>query len=145
VDIDSLRKVAIEIRAAIESTPVGNRPISMSQFPHGACGDASLIVGACLKDLGVSGFNYICGDRGSQIDGSWTTHAWLQSGTCVIDITADQFSDAPCGVIVKDPSPWHGTFEVDVPQSSDFRDWHGPGAQMLYGIYASVRKIINQN
>jgi hypothetical protein len=141
MDISRLLEIARQFRTVIEHIPVERRPIGMQQFPRGACGDASLLLGAYLADLGIEGFQYICGERGSMSDDSWTSHAWLQLGECVIDITADQFADAPAGVIVSESSEWHRQFETEKPSPSDFRVWNGFGADILLPFY---KQITNQ-
>ena len=118
--------------------PVERRPIGMQLFPSGACGDATLLLGAYFKDQSIDGFKYICGERGTHQDNTWTSHAWLQHGNCVVDITADQFSDAPAAVIVAAPSAWHSAFEAESPQESDFRLWSGYGAELLRPMYSAI-------
>ena len=82
-------------------------PITFSSFPRGACGDASLILGAYLADNGFPHFVYVTGERGSHEAGTWSSHAWLEADGLVADITADQFQDAPSKIVVAASSPWH--------------------------------------
>jgi len=116
----------------------------MQDFPRGACGDASLLLGAYFNDKRVLGFGYVCGERGCKHDNTWTSHAWLQRGTCVVDITAGQFQDAPQPVIVADPSLWHAGFETEPPQDADFRFWSGYGAEILRPMYARILANLEQ-
>jgi hypothetical protein len=112
----------------------------MKSFPNGACGDTALLLGGFLVDLGHSGFDYICGERGTQADNTWTSHAWLQRGHLFVDITADQFEDAPGSVIVELNSTWHQSFEVTrAPENGDFRAWSGVGTHHLHAMYAMFR------
>lgn len=127
------------MRAAIEALPREALPIPMSSFPTGSCGDASLLLGAYFKDRGVLGFEYICGDRGSHQDNTWTSHAWLSNGVLTVDITADQFEDAPAKIIVAKHSLWHATFTTEKGQNSDFRAWTGPGTYHLHIMYQALR------
>lgn len=140
METQRIRELALQFRCAIESIPPEDRPIGMQSFPAGACGDTSLLFGAYLVDQGFTGFKYICGERGSKADNSWTSHAWLVHGTLVADLTADQFSDAPAPVIVSNPSPWHIQFDVDREQESDFRKWNDFGADILRPMYARILK-----
>lgn len=94
----------------------------MELFPRGACGDTSLLFGAYLVDHSITGFKWMSGCRGDVRDNTWTSHAWLQRGNLVVDLTADQFADAPAGVIVMCPSPWHAQFNGEERGSGDFRD-----------------------
>lgn len=134
----------MKFRWALEQVPESARSIGLKDFPRGSCGDSSLLLGAHFVDLGISGFDYICGERGYQSDNTWTSHAWLQRNGCVVDITADQFADAPSAVIVADPSPWHLQFEADEPQPSDFRKWNGVGIELLKPMYPLVKEILGE-
>ncbi|WP_156521327.1 hypothetical protein [Halothiobacillus diazotrophicus] len=136
---EHIEKLARKMRAAIEALPREALPTPMSSFPAGSCGDASLLLGAYFKDSGVLGFEYICGDRGSQQDNTWTSHAWLSNGPLIVDITADQFEDAPAKIIVSEHSLWHATFTTEKGQNSDFRAWSGPGTYHLHTMYQVLR------
>lgn len=140
----SLFDIACAFRRAIETVPPDARPIGMQRFPRGACGDASLLLGAYLKDKQIEGFNYVCGERGVHEEGTWTSHAWLQKENCIIDITADQFLDAPAAVIVARPSPWHASFEAEAPKESDFRLYSGYGVQPLWPMYGAILRNLGQ-
>ena len=135
-----LQALAKRMRSAIECLPPSELPFAMTGFPAGACGDASLLLGAYLVDSGFSGFEYVCGERGSVVDNTWTSHAWLQSGELTVDITADQFEDAPGKVIVAAPSQWHEQFEVESTGPSDFRVWTGTSELGL--LYSSLRPLL---
>lgn len=138
-DLERLRQHAQRVRTAIAAVPPAQRTHGLRAFPAGACGDASLLLGAHLADHGIKGFEYVCGERGDKRHDTWTSHAWLQRGTCIIDITADQFDDAPAAVIVAQPSPWHASFRVGrSPEPADFRAYTGPG--LLHVMYARMRQ-----
>lgn len=139
----SLLEIATRFRKAIENIPINKRPLGMKTFPKGACGDSALLLGAYLKDLGISEFRYICGSRGDYNDCTRATHAWLQKENFIIDITSDQFSDAPIGIIVSDSSLWHRTFSVDSPSESDFRLLNGGGVDELWNIYALILSVMD--
>ena len=128
------------MRRAIEAIPVSELPVYMARFPAGACGDASYLLGAYLADCGEAGFQYVCGERAAINANMWTSHAWLSRSGLVVDITADQFLDAPSAVIVERNSVWHGTFQVeDPPELGDFRAWlSGPGSDHLYELYPKL-------
>ncbi|MBU1362272.1 MAG: hypothetical protein KKE51_00430 [Gammaproteobacteria bacterium] len=140
--LSRLIQLAQEFRNAIEGISVEHRPVGMRDFPFGSCGDSSLLLGAYLSDMDIDGFFYVCGERGSKADDSWTSHAWLQRGSCVIDITADQFQDAPTNIIVADPSLWHQQFQTEAPQPADFRLWTGYGAEILVPMYSSLKRSL---
>lgn len=138
METSQILEMATRFRQAIESVPPEARPISIQCFPRGACGDTALLFGAFLVDQSVPGFKYVCGERGTKTDNTWTSHAWLQRNDLVVDLTADQFSDAPAGVIVSAPSPWHMQFRTAPGKESDFRCWSGYGAELLHPMYRMV-------
>lgn len=127
------------MRSAIEALQPEKLPITMVAFPVGSCGDVSLLLVTYLKDSGIPDFEYVSGDRGSHNDNTWTSHAWLARGSLIVDITADQFEDAPGKIIVSEDSVWHRTFEAGRGQPSDFRDWSGPGTYHLHTVYGLLR------
>lgn len=138
----AVKLLATKMREAIEAVPQEKLPQPMSHFPRGSCGDASLLLGAYLVDQGFNGFEYVCGERGIKAKNTWTSHAWLALGELVVDITADQFADAPSSVIVESPSLWHQQFEVDQKGPSDFRAWSGPGTYHLITMYAYLKPLL---
>lgn len=120
MDVDRVRTIASAVRAAIASCAPADLP--WPTFPRGACGDTSLLLGQVLHDAGISGFEYICGNRyGAERSSS---HAWLSDGEWIVDITADQFPDVAEQVIVSRDSLWHKTWEHDRPT---------PGTLTAYG------------
>lgn len=145
MDEQKILEIAIQFRKAIEVVPQELRPIGMQSFPEGACGDTSLLFGAFLVDLGILDFKYIYGERGSKADNTWTSHAWLQRKDLVIDLTADQFSDAPADVIVSSSSTWHKQFSTERSTEADFRRWHGYGADQLYPIYSKILSVLQMH
>jgi len=74
-------------RHAIEACDRSALPITFENFPAGSCGDAALILGKYLEERGFGLFDYVLGERGGR------SHAWLQRGHLVVDITGDQFDD----------------------------------------------------
>lgn len=143
-EIDKIEQLATTMRAALEQVPP-ELCIGLSQFPRGACGDATLLMGAWLADHGIVGFEYICGERGSQEDGTWTSHAFLHRDGLIVDLTADQFEDAPSAVIVAEDSSWHRTFQWDRPSPSDFRQWSGPSIHDLHRAYGAAKTAMAES
>ena len=141
MNIARIEALATQVRRAIEELPRSLRPFTMSAFPAGACGDASLLLGTFFKDEGIETFVYVSAQRGVKSDNTWTSHAWLASGGLVVDITADQFPDGPGPVVVADPSHWHSQFEVCDTQSSNLRDWRG--VEELLHVYSRLRTTHN--
>lgn len=146
MEIERVRQASLRVRAAIESVAPQNLPITFSHFPSGACGDACLLLGTYLEDqCGFSGFEYVSGERGNHSDNTWTSHAWLQCGELVVDITADQFADAPMPVVVADPSPWHRGFAVDSRHPANLKAWRGSGIYDVLRLYAHVCRMLAES
>lgn len=142
--LSKVRAISLRVRLAIESVPPCVRPPELDNFPHGACGSSSLLLGAILVDNGYMQFRYVCGERPSQ-DGTRTvSHAWLTDGELIVDITADQFCDAPEAVIVTSMSSWHKSFEVEQTGVADFRDSLSPGTVHLWAMYKKVCSLLVQ-
>lgn len=111
-DLEQIHDAATRFRAAIEN--LNSLPLTMEAFPRGACGDASELLGQYLQDSGLGTWMYVMGFRSR--DG-WT-HAWLEAGGVITDITADQFDDFTEAVIVTDDRTWHDT---EFPRASSPR------------------------
>lgn len=137
-----IEQLALRLRRAIESLPRTELPSCMAFFPKGACGDASLVLGAYLADNGLTSFQHICGERGSHEQNTWTSHAWLARGDLIVDITADQFPDAPGDVIVSTSSVWHASFSTDAPTPADFREYSGFSIHELHSLYERLRPAL---
>ena len=134
MNIEQFTETAAHIRGAIESFPEEIRPFGLSCFPKGACGDATLLLGTFLIDQGEEPFDYMQGRKGeNKLTTDWSYHTWLQRGSLVIDITADQFPEISEKIIVSENSEWHdslcGTTEfiADLRKDSNgFKSSLGP-------------------
>jgi hypothetical protein len=121
MDISRIQTVAIAVRRAIEMSP--SKELPWPNFPHGACGDASLILGQIFHDFDINGFEYVCGNK-YNVDGAWmSSHAWLKCDEWVVDITADQFPDMDTSVIVSKDSVWHEAWVEDAPTASTLLEY----------------------
>jgi hypothetical protein len=146
MEIERVRQICLQVRSAIEAISPHDLPITFSNFPNGACGDTCLLLGTYLEDqCGVPAFEYVSGERGSHSDNTWTSHAWLQRGELVIDITADQFADAPMPVVVASPSPWHHGFSVESSHPANLKAWYGPGTYDVLRLYARVCRMLAES
>jgi hypothetical protein len=130
-----IRRLAERFRAAVEACDLRRLPITFHEFPNGSCGDATLILAKYLNDNGHEGFVYVCGIR----DGH--SHAWLQRGDLIVDITGDQFPDNEHSVCVSRRSAWHAQFEIDHESSSDI-DLYDDLTRV--GLGAAYNKILQQ-
>jgi len=103
-----IQNAASKFRRAIEASDQEIlRPVFHGKFPRGACGDASDLLATYLYEQGVGHFEYVLACRGSADNGTLRQHAWLEQDGLIVDITADQFQDAPKAVIVSANSDWH--------------------------------------
>lgn len=72
--MEQLINLVTAFRQGIERSPRHKLPITFSNFPRGACRDATPLLGAFLIDQGLEPFDYMLGERGS------SSNAWLQPG-----------------------------------------------------------------
>jgi len=80
----------------------------MSQFPKAWCGVTARALGGYLLSQGFESVQYVLGYRGA------ISHAWLELGDIIIDITADQFDDCSERIIVAKESEFHNRFVIDL-------------------------------
>jgi len=143
-DIERITQMAYKLRSMIEAIPHQDLPPGMRKFPKGACGDSTILLGAYFTNCEIEGFVYIQGRRGSRRNDTWAKHAWLAREDLVIDITADQFPDAPAPVIVANRSPWHQTFKTEtLTDPGEARVlWNTFGVEELYRLYKRLHPEI---
>lgn len=135
-----IKQCAASVRAALEGISAEERPIGFKLFPRGACGDASLVLAAILRDEGLGNFRYVCGLTHNDIGNE--SHAWLCGEGLIVDITADQFNDGMPPVFVEPESDWHNRWEDVVEQPADYREWHGHGLDDVNRVYRLVKDCI---
>lgn len=105
-DLVGIQRQAVLFRSAIEQCAGNLRAISLKKFPAGSCGDVADMLGMFLEETTGICTDYVSGWCGEQ------SHAWLEYGAAIIDITADQFGGAE-RVIVSEASALHRGFRVD--------------------------------
>jgi len=98
-----LEQEAIRVRRFLESRGADLCEL-FSDFPHGACGNASDILGQLLEEIGISDVQYVSGMRNEK------SHGWLEVRGLIVDITSDQFEDGLGPVYVGEASAFHETF-----------------------------------
>ncbi|MGG7539353.1 hypothetical protein [Rhizobium sp. 12,4] len=138
--MNELVRAAAAFRAAIEQTPSAELTVTMQDFPHGACGDATLLLGYFLKTLGFGTFDYVLGLREDE-EGEQYSHAWLRQGNVIVDITADQFP-GKSPVIVTEETRWHDEFQAEVLHEADFHVYDGYTVAALSRAYAAIMGMI---
>ena len=126
--------VATQFRRAIKKSRE-DLPECMRRFPHGACLDTSTLLAAYLEDNGCGEFELLAVRWPNNDLG---THAWLEKGGWIVDITADQFNDVEKAVLVTQDHSWHNRFDALKLGRADFRRRKVLGAEWLQGAYAAI-------
>ena len=103
----SVLELAHGFRLAVEEViTAGGAPTHIQGYPHACCGIISELMGDYLNTLGIGEFLYVCAMK----DGA--SHAWLEVGGLIVDITCDQFPGRP-GIYVDEPDAWYNEWEQD--------------------------------
>lgn len=127
IEVEKARVCAAIYRKAIESVS-SELGVGFEAFPLGACLDSCVLLGRYLIDQEVGIFNYVSGDYICLDTGELKSHAWLQLGNVVVDITADQFPDVSAPVIALAPSQWHQRLiNQRVEYIGDYREYCDDG------------------
>ena len=122
--------------------------ISFSHFPSGCCGDAADLLGQYLLDYGIQ-TKRVCGIHGYGDERNPQTHAWLQYGNIVIDITGDQFFNRSEFHFYNNPvyvgpmDQMHSTFSVYVGNVRDIVDLSSLGANVAPRLLRLYRTIVS--
>lgn len=134
---------AKQFREAIERCDTRKLPITFEQFPLGACGDATLLVAKYLQEVGEEGFRYVCGERSKGKNGGFQSHAWLEQGSTIIDITADQFSDIHSPVVVTTNHTWYDQFDKKIDHPANISEYDVHTVSVLEAAYDEIKKHLN--
>ena len=102
-------KIAFAARRALERYASCEADILFDRFPRGTCGPVSELLGRYLVEAGFENVMYVCGEKRSE-----GSHAWIEVGEIILDITGDQFGQPP--VVVTVASNWHDQWERDDPR-----------------------------
>ena len=135
----AIAEAATRFRAAIGKCGPA-LDFSFRQFPRGTCGDVAPLLGTFLSEQGFGTFEYVLGERGEQRAdaNTYQSHAWIQQGPLIVDITADQFPEIDQKVIVTQTSDWHRTFNTKILHNADYRIFDGWAKERLHAIYQSI-------
>ncbi len=134
--LTQLRALALKFRTGIEQCDRRSLPITFENFPQGACGDASLLLGKYLHDGGFGSFQYVCGIRRRRHEKH--EHAWLRRGAVIIDITADQFSEIHQPVIVTTAHRWYNAFSLRNQHVADYELYDARTKDMFADAYRRI-------
>jgi hypothetical protein len=104
----SVLELAHGFRSAVEAViKTSGAPMHIQRYPHGCCGIISELMGDYFNTLDIGEFLYVCGMK----DGA--SHAWLEVGGLIVDITGDQFPGRP-SIYVDEPDAWYSEWEQDI-------------------------------
>ena len=136
-DHGNLYKLVRGFRTAIEKTnPVDFVLPSFQHFPCGACGDVSLLLGEYLYQNGEGEFDYVLGYCLDQ------SHAWLDQGGLIVDITADQFEDQDDSIIITFNHSYHSKFISEFLHKARIHVYDSNTVWLLSHDYAVIRASI---
>ena len=122
-EINQIKFYSEKFRRALELCPKRLLSIAFQDFPHGSCGDASLLLGKYLEDSGLNDFEYVSGEFYDS-DGQYRSHAWLEKENLIIDITTDQFIDRDESVFISTDKTWHERFKIKHRRPPEFDAGH---------------------
>lgn len=126
-------------RGAVETTIP--RPVGLKDYPLGACGDTCELLADYLRKVGLGDPTFVSGVN----RGTGQTHAWLELGELIIDITADQFDGVDHPVIVTTDRSWH---DSHFPSSGHHHPaglayWDGPTHAEVKQYYARLLSVLD--
>jgi hypothetical protein len=107
----SITALASVCREALEQMSMRQRGVALMQFPRGACGAATELMGRLVFEATNMTGLYLCGI--GHPDMPQQTHGWLELGGLLVDLTHDQFSGTGLVGWVFEASPWHAKFETN--------------------------------
>lgn len=145
-ELRAVREAARRFRGAIERAPRKALGISFERFPRGACGDATPLLGTYLLEQGLGPFQYVLGERATRDpDGhpSTESHAWLEAGELLVDITADQFGDYPPVIVRYGRAAPHDSFDARALHTADYRIYDEWTRARLAVVYHTLLRVLS--
>ena len=134
-DQDAVRDTAIIFRRAILRCPRTDLP-TLKDFPRSSCGDTAILLGEYFYSRSLGLWEYVAGSRKQDLH----SHAWIEQGGLIIDITADQFEDVDEPVVVTRDRQWHAQFAYLAPSHPAQIGDYDPGTQRwLRPIYKRIQ------
>ena len=139
MNLEYLKKLATEFRSAILKCNRTSQLTTFHEFPKGFCGDASILLSRYLKDMQQGTFINVSGEFNN--NENFQSHAWLQKKNIIVDITADQFNEVNCPIIVTTDDTWYKQFNHLEKWGAIIENFKGPAKTNLLSSY----KIIVSN
>lgn len=134
---------ALSFRRALEELPDSCRPIALATFPAGSCGEVADLLGTELAERGFGDFHYVCGERLAAGGNHLVSHAWLEQGSLIVDITADQFSEVTLKVIVTRNSDWHAGWQRSKERIANFRLAGSSDLRSLEHVFSLLKRAMS--
>jgi hypothetical protein len=127
-------------RAALETTTP--RPVGLKDYPLGACGETCELLADYLRTAGRGDPMFVSAVN----QGTGQTHAWLELGELVIDITADQFDGVDDPVIVTTDRSWHDSHFLSSGhhRPAGLAYWDGPARAEVERYYARLLSVLDE-
>lgn len=97
--MDRCTAIASSVRTSIDSASDSDRPDILLGFPSGRRNAACYFVSERLRECGEPNSLICYGSKPTNTD-DFFTHAWLQFGSTVLDIAADQFGEGYGAIVV---------------------------------------------
>jgi hypothetical protein len=129
--------LASRFRCALEKSDATKLSRGLQDFPRGACGEASLLLGIYLQENGIRNVEYVWGAAGVR------SHAWLEVDGTIIDITADGFEDVDDSVLVTTDSSWHSRFEEQSRREVNLENCPPETAASLKRAYREIVRVVD--
>jgi len=119
-----LREIATDFRQAIEESDLSEASIGreanirVGSFPYAACAEISTVLGMVLSNK-YQVTPLVEKIVGTEVDGEFISHHWLEHNDIIIDVTPDQFDRIDDKVIVSSESKFH---KEDLKDSKDYSE-----------------------
>jgi hypothetical protein len=151
MDIKDIKMLCEEFRCAMEMLSPDSfskgLSIGSAKFPAGCCGDTAELLGSYLEDNGLKDCFYVSGEAGGG-NSEIKTHAWIEQGDLVIDITADQFQvmgEQFPSVYIGPKTQWYLSFDISKKHPAHISNKKANDPQTfvkLSAAYETILKVI---
>ena len=84
--------------------------------------------------MGCGKFDYVVGIR----ERDECSHVWLEQGSIIVDITADQFEEIESEVIITTDGSWYQQFKEEERHDADYRHYDARTVSGLDDSYIHV-------
>jgi hypothetical protein len=108
-------------------------------FPKDTCRHASELLAEYLLENGLTDVYIVL--NGYRDGDSDKSHAWVEVGSVIVDITASQFDDVSEDVIINEDHAWHDQFrnQQREPAERDFTRYGSGPRENMKKAYAAIK------